>query len=99
MDRECAKCGCQDIKWVEFKSKAGNDVKGWKCQNKACGDLVFAKSAKKTAPGNTAVPQSDLGTLSALKNIMKGVDEILERLKAAGYDLPPTELEVEKSPF
>lgn len=100
---QCPKCSCQDMAFKEgISKKNGKPWRGWKCTNKACGEMVFESSYP--AKTKTSVP--------AISGSMeKKVDEILFAVrhiqKCLGVDFTPAKDEtqeltkepVEETPF
>lgn len=81
MAEPCNKCQSQDVKWVEFTSKAGNAVKGWKCQEKACGNLMFAPRGKASGNASNAKIGASGQGVSTSKGLETKVDRILAILE------------------
>lgn len=71
-NKTCVVCGAP-AQYTEFTSKKGNFVRGWKCQNKECGQLEYLPSARGTSPRSTQprVPpqqQPDWGAIAEEKD-------------------------------
>lgn len=94
----CAKCMCQSFTFKQgISKKNGKPWKGWKCDNKECGDMVFESSypAKKPGYGYTpkpaSAPLSNGGTLQDLTDLVSEIDNKIDLLlKKAG--IGPDEL-------
>ena len=88
--QECAKCRCQAFTFKQgISKKNGKPWKGWKCDNKECGDMVFESSypPKKPGYGYSKPASQPAGNLQDLMDILMIMDaKIAAIAKVTGAD-------------
>ena len=86
-------CGNQDLEYKSGVGKTGKKWQGWKCSQCKVMYGMDGKpwAQKQTIPFPIPQQQSQGGDLASLQTVMKKIDEIIARLKAAGMDLPNEE--------